>query len=59
MTQEQERLATVIKYVEIIEKARLVQCPEDYPPSEWTQYKRITNDIKDARVKLSEIYMLM
>lgn len=54
-----EELAKAIKIMEFIEQARLNTCPEDYPPSEWTQYQRVTRDIKEVRIKLSELYMLI
>ena len=54
-----EELAKAIKIMEFIERTRFTTAPEDYPPSEWQQYQRVTKDIKKARIKLSELYMLI
>ena len=62
MTQEQANkieISNALKCVQTVEATRLTVCPEDYPPSEWTQYKRTTSDIQTIRIALSELYMLI
>jgi len=52
-----QNIAQAIKLMELVRGGRLVVCPEDYPPSEWKQYKQVTADMHEIVLQLSSIYM--
>lgn len=51
-----ENMNKAIELLRNIEKTRLTTCPEDYPPSEWRQYKHATEDLHEILINLSELY---
>lgn len=52
---QHEELDNAYKSITTIIGGRHITAPDDYPPSEWRQYKQITTKLHDVRALISEI----